>query len=58
MLKEVVLCKDCKHMVVDSRGSPFDWVWPDGECPFQSDDPFYSTIPHDDDFCSRGEEKD
>ena len=58
MLKDVVLCKNCKHMVVDDQGSSFDWVWPDDICPCNCEDPFYSFIPKDDDYCSRGEGKD
>lgn len=59
MLKEVVLCKDCKHMVTDaSSRDSFNWEWPDDMCPYNCEDPFYSSIPKDDDYCSRGEEKD
>lgn len=57
---DVVRCKDCKHRPERPEGAVYyeDLIFPDGVCPCQCDDYFYSWIPDDDWFCADGERKD
>ena len=62
LLKEqpqIVLCKDCKHRPTkpDDYENGFDLEFPDGKCPCQCDDGWYSWYPPDDWFCANGETK-
>ena len=54
---ELVLCKDCKHRPIkeDDFQNGFDLDFPDGKCPCQCDDGWYSWYPSDDWFCANGE---
>lgn len=58
----LVYCKDCKHRPIDNRtkenSSNFNIEFPDGKCPCQCDDGWYSWYPNDDWFCGNGELKD
>ena len=56
-LKEIVRCKDCKHRPTKPDGyeNGFDLEFPDGKCPCQCDDGWYSWYPPDDWFCADGE---
>ena len=53
----VVRCKDCKHRPImpDDHTNGFDLEFPDGKCPCQCDDGWYSWYPSDDWFCADGE---
>ena len=62
MLKEqeaVVRCKDCKHRPVkpDDYETGFDLEFPNGKCPCQCDDGYYSWYPNDNWFCADGERR-
>lgn len=58
----LVYCKDCKHRPTDNRTkedpSNFNIEFPDGKCPCQCDDGWYSWYPEDNWFCANGELKD
>ena len=58
----IVYCKNCKHRPIDNRtkedSSNFNIEFPDGKCPCQYDDGWYSWYPSDDWFCGNGELKD
>ena len=58
----IVYCKNCKHRPIDNRTkehpSNFNIEFPDGKCPCQCDDGWYSWYPSDDWFCGNGEAKD
>ena len=55
----IIYCKDCKHHPIDNRtkedSSNFNIEFPDGKCPCQCDDGWYSWYPEDDWFCGNGE---
>lgn len=55
----LVHCKDCKHRPIDNRtkerSSNFNIEFPDGKCPCQCDNGYYSWYPEDDWFCGNGE---
>ena len=58
--KELVRCKDCKHKPTDNHietnvGLLCFPCFPDDMCPYNIDDPFYSSFPEDDWFCHNGE---
>ena len=55
--QELVRCKDCKHRPVrpENCKSGFDLKFPDYECPFNCEDPYYSWYPDDNWFCADGE---
>lgn len=55
----VVRCKDCKHRPIKPNDyeNGFDLEFPDGKCPCQCDDGWYSWYPPDDWFCADGERK-
>lgn len=55
----VVRCKDCKHRQIKPNDyeNGFDLEFPDGKCPCQCDDGWYSWYPPDDWFCADGERK-
>lgn len=55
--QELVRCKDCKHRPImpDDHTDGFDLKFPDGKCPCQCDDGWYSWYPSDDWFCADGE---
>ena len=57
--KELVRCKDCKHRPTkpEKCENGFDLEFPDGKCPCQCDDGWYSWYPSDDWFCPNGERK-
>lgn len=61
---EVVRCKDCKYRpyIVDpnkpAEGFNLDQEWGLQRCPYLVADGWYSIMPNDDWFCSRGERKD
>ena len=57
---EIVRCKDCKHRPVKPNDyeNGFDLEFPDGKCPCQCDDGWYSWYPADNWFCADGERKD
>ena len=59
-LPVVVRCKDCKHRPIKPNDyeNGFDLEFPDGKCPCQCDDGWYSWYPPDDWFCAEGERKD
>lgn len=67
MVKDVVLCKDCKHRPHhDPPESEDQWSicppkdddgWYDYKCPLICDDNYYSRIPLDDFFCGYGERR-
>ena len=54
---QVVRCKDCKHRPIKPNDyeNGFDLEFPDGKCPCQCDDGWYSWYPKDDWFCADGE---
>ena len=61
---EVVRCKDCKHRpskpedydpAVSEEG--FRLEFPDGQCPCQCDDGYYSWYPADEWYCGNGKRK-
>lgn len=52
----VVRCKDCKHKP-SGTGANHDLEFPDGVCPCQCEDFWYSWKPDDDWFCKDGERK-
>ena len=54
---DIVRCKDCKHRPImpDDHTDGFDLKFPDGKCPCQCDDGWYSWYPSDDWFCADGE---
>lgn len=52
----VVRCKECKHRP-KGTGVNHDLVFPDGVCPCQVEDFWYSWKPDDDWFCKDGERK-
>ena len=56
---EIVRCKDCKHRptMPDDHTDGFDLDFPDGKCPCQCDDGWYSWYPSDNWFCANGERK-
>lgn len=61
-VKDLVLCKDCKHRPErveesDEYDMDTDLEFPDEVCPCQCDDYFYSWMPDDDWFCKNGERK-
>ena len=57
----IVYCKNCKHRPIDNRtkedSSNFNIEFPDGKCPCQCDDGWYSWYPEDNWFCANGELK-
>ena len=55
-LKELVRCKDCEHRPTkpEKYENGFDLEFPDGKCPCQCDDGWYSWYPSDDWFCANG----
>lgn len=56
-LKDLVLCKDCKHRPTGT-GANHDLEFPDYVCPCQIyEDYWYSWMPDDDWFCKDGERK-
>ena len=57
--QELVRCKDCKHRPVkpDDYETGFDLEFPDGKCPCQCDDGYYSWYPNDNWFCANGERR-
>ena len=62
VLKEqeaVVRCKDCKHRPIKPNDyeTGFDLEFPDGKCPCQCDDGWYSWYPHDNWYCADGERR-
>lgn len=58
-LPVVVRCKDCKHRPIKPNDyeNGFDLEFPDGKCPCQCDDGWYSWYPPDDWFCANGKHK-
>ena len=58
-MQELVRCKDCKHRPIKQNDyeNGFDLEFPDGKCPCQCDDGWYSWYPPDDWFCADGEHK-
>lgn len=54
---EIVHCKDCKHRPIkpEDYENGFDLEFPDGVCPCQCDDGWYSWYPADNWFCADGE---
>ena len=50
-LVEVVRCKDCKHRPTEELD------FPDGKCPCECEDSYYSRYPADDWFCPNGERR-
>ena len=54
MIREVVLCKDCKYRPNKKRS----FFNNNSVCPCTCEDPFYSWNPKDDWFCANGEKKD
>ena len=54
---EIIRCKDCKHRPTkpDDYENGFDLEFPDGKCPCQCEDEWYSRYPPDDWFCANGE---
>lgn len=58
-LPVVVRCKDCKHRPIKPKDieNGFDLKFPDGKCPCQCDDGWYSWYPSDDWFCPDGERR-
>ena len=55
--QQIIRCKDCKHRPIKPDGyeNGFDLEFPDGKCPCQCDDGWYSWFPSDDWFCANGE---
>ncbi|MBR0305499.1 MAG: hypothetical protein IIX07_01650 [Lachnospiraceae bacterium] len=53
---QVVRCKDCIHNP-SGTGANHDLEFPDGVCPCQCEDFWYSWKPNDDWFCASGERK-
>ena len=53
---EVVRCRDCKHKP-SGDGVNHHITFPDGRCPCQCDDYWYSWIPDDDWFCGNAERR-
>ena len=60
-VKDLILCKDCKHrpIKVDKYviGPRYDDGFRDETCPFLCDDVYYSRMPLDDFYCAYGEKK-
>lgn len=52
----VVRCRDCKHKP-SGNGANHNVEFPDGICPCQCEDYWYSWIPKDNFFCAWGERK-
>lgn len=52
----VVRCRDCKHKP-SGDGANHNVEFPDGICPCQCEDYWYSWIPKDNFFCAWGERK-
>ena len=55
-LEYIVRCKDCVHRPTGT-GANHDLEFPDGVCPCQCEDYWYSWMPSDDWFCPCGERK-
>ena len=57
---DIIRCKDCKHRPIKPNDyeNGFDLEFPDGKCPCQCDDGWYSWYPADNWFCADGERKD
>jgi hypothetical protein len=60
VMREVVLCRDCKHRAKYAEGREDDCTgfaldFPDSVCPCQCEDGWYSWRPADDWFCPKGE---
>ena len=58
-VQPLVRCKDCKHRPIKPEDylNGFDLEFPDGQCPAQCSDGWYSWYPSDDWFCGNGEHK-
>ena len=61
-MKDLVLCKNCKHRPEkveesDEYDMDTDLEFPDEVCPCQCDDYYYSWMPDDDWFCKNGERR-
>lgn len=56
-VKELVLCKNCKHRPTETDDEDMEYEFPDDKCPCQCDDYWYSWMPKDDWFCAEGERK-
>lgn len=59
-IPNIVHCKDCKHRPIkpEDYENGFDLEFPDGVCPCQCDDGWYSWYPADNWFCADCEPKD
>ena len=53
---KIVRCRDCKHKP-SGDGMNHHITFPDGRCPCQCDDYWYSWIPDDDWFCGNAERR-
>ena len=54
----VVRCKDCKHRPFDGEDTQgFGVEFPDGKCPCQCDDGWYSWRPNNEWFCANAERR-
>ena len=56
-VKELVLCKNCKHRPTETDDEDMEYEFPDEKCPCQCEDCWYSWMPKDDWFCAEGERK-
>lgn len=54
-VKELVLCKNCKHRPIKTDDEGMEYEFPDEKCPCQCEDYWYSWMPKDDWFCAEGE---
>ena len=56
---ELIRCKDCKHRPKkpDYYEDGFDLEFPDGICPCQCEDGYYSWYPQDDWYCADGKRR-
>ena len=53
---EIIRCKDCKHRPLDGEDTQGSGIeFPDGICPCQCEDFWYSWRPDDDWFCANAD---
>ena len=55
---DIIRCKDCKHRPFDGEDTQgFGVEFPDGKCPCQCDDGWYSWRPNNEWFCANAERR-
>ncbi len=59
-LRELIRCKDCEHrpaIIYENEIGRLNLRFPDGVCPCQCDDPFYSWMPSDNWYCGNAKRR-